>query len=722
MKKKVLLSGLLAITLSLFCLGACETPDNSDVPNKEVSIVLNKETVEIKKYEQLELIPTVENSTQTITWMSSNPAVATVENGVLTALSEGTTTITANVAGETAQCAVTVVAPVNLPALVLDKEQVEVMYNGTLTVSAKVVFDGVDYASDYAFEIVDTDVATVDVNGVVSGLAPGESTTLTVSCVWRGAILTESIPVSVKEVITLSWADYDGETIALSTTNRFGGATSYTANPLVKQVEEVVTNPQLTWFVEDEDGNESDLFDVSAAGQISVTGKVGIAYVYYKYTSTSGKTYSSERLAVSCEAPIVDISPVEMELGVGSDNKENTSLALSAAMFGLASGVTVTSVTDITDGEKALTVSDGVVSGVSSGEYTWLVGNSAGYYQKVNVTLATLIISNAEELTQMTAILNASVKESETHTDGTYTYQKYYGYFVMDANVDYGGNAFVSAMGCRDTNVENGFMGTFDGRGYTISNIKFNRANVTVGNTTNKHVTTGLFGALGSTGVVKNLNLTGVNLANTYATVIGIATFGKVENLNIEITNMAANGSGVSMYAYTMWKDSTGSTHHGGAELRNTVIELNTSGTVTLGTDGGATFFFNISGDAADYQGKFTNNYYIANGKLSSANTWVQNATQSGRFEATGNNNYMFNNATVLTATSYTKGSETCEVSTGTTISTAIVMIDNVRVSATVSNGVITLSAEALDKLSAGAHTLTVLSGETYLEGTLTVA
>ena len=293
----------------------------------------------------------------------------------------------------------------------------------------------------------------------------------------------------------------------------------------------------------------------------------------------------------------------------------------------------------------------------------------------------------------------------------------------MDANVDYGGEKFVSARGCRDTNVENGFMGTFDGRGYTISNIKFERANVTVGSTTNKHVTTGLFGALGSTGVVKNLNLTGVNLSNTWSGVIGIATFGKVENLNIEITNMAANASGIAMYAYTMWKDSAGTTHHGdGAELKNTVIELNTASTVTLGTDGGATFFFNIAGDASDYQGKFVNNYFIANGKLSSANTWVQNATQSGRFDATGNNNYMFNNATALTETAYTKGSDVCEVSTGTAITTAIVMIDNVRVNATVANGVITLPTEVLDKLSAGTHTLTVLSGETYLEGTLTVA
>ena len=47
-------------------------------------------------------------SDETVTWTSSNDAVATVENGVVTAVGNGTATITATAGGQTATCAVTV--------------------------------------------------------------------------------------------------------------------------------------------------------------------------------------------------------------------------------------------------------------------------------------------------------------------------------------------------------------------------------------------------------------------------------------------------------------------------------------------------------------------------------------------------------------------------------------------------------------------------------------
>lgn len=77
------------------------------------SVSLNTDTLLLytnKDPQQATLIATVlpEGATDPITWSTSNPTVATVENGVVTAVGEGTATITVTVGGKTATCEVTV--------------------------------------------------------------------------------------------------------------------------------------------------------------------------------------------------------------------------------------------------------------------------------------------------------------------------------------------------------------------------------------------------------------------------------------------------------------------------------------------------------------------------------------------------------------------------------------------------------------------------------------
>lgn len=83
------------------------------------SVTLNKTSLTLKEGASETLEATVEPSGTTVSWKSSNTAVATVKNGVVTAVKEGKATITATAGGKSATCEVTVTAK---PVALLEAE------------------------------------------------------------------------------------------------------------------------------------------------------------------------------------------------------------------------------------------------------------------------------------------------------------------------------------------------------------------------------------------------------------------------------------------------------------------------------------------------------------------------------------------------------------------------------------------------------------------------
>lgn len=75
------------------------------------SISLDVDTLTIPKTGTATILPTVtpENTTDVIVWSSSDDSIASVANGVVTAKTEGTATITATCGNYSASCAVTVI-------------------------------------------------------------------------------------------------------------------------------------------------------------------------------------------------------------------------------------------------------------------------------------------------------------------------------------------------------------------------------------------------------------------------------------------------------------------------------------------------------------------------------------------------------------------------------------------------------------------------------------
>lgn len=125
-----------------------------------------------------------------------------------------------------------------------------------------------------------------------------------------------------------------------------------------------------------------------------------------------------------------------------------------------------------------LTITKIAMAAIGSGSGTLCVYTQEEDVYLLNVTVADIIIDNLAELKSIA-------------TGG-----KLSGYYVLGADIDCGGEKIV--LSCYTSTADNGFVGTFDGRGHTISNVD-------VG-------TSGFFWGIGA-GTVKNLAL--VNVSGT---------------------------------------------------------------------------------------------------------------------------------------------------------------------------------------------------------------
>ncbi|MCQ2078224.1 MAG: Ig-like domain-containing protein, partial [Bacteroidaceae bacterium] len=154
----------------------------------------------IRPNDQVTLTATVEpeNANGEVTWSSSDETVATVENGVVTFLKEGTVTITATSVQDPTQKATKELSceAIHVTDVVIAEEAVEILEGNNATLHVTV--NPEDAANPaVTFTSGDETIATVDANGVVTGVKFG-TTTITVTSVDGGKTDTVVIVVHVK--------------------------------------------------------------------------------------------------------------------------------------------------------------------------------------------------------------------------------------------------------------------------------------------------------------------------------------------------------------------------------------------------------------------------------------------------------------------------------------------------------------------------------------------
>ena len=199
-----------AATITATCGNVSATCTVAVNPVHAKSVTLNKTSLELPLGGTETLVATVlpENTTdKTVTWTSSNNAVATVDNtGNVTAVGTGTSTITATCGNVSATCSVTV-NPVHAKSVTLNKTSLELPLGGTEALVATVLPENTTDKT-VTWTSSNEAVATVDNSGNVTAVGTGTAT-ITATCGSVSATCT----VTSSKLDEFSEVNADGVTI-----------------------------------------------------------------------------------------------------------------------------------------------------------------------------------------------------------------------------------------------------------------------------------------------------------------------------------------------------------------------------------------------------------------------------------------------------------------------------------------------------------------------------
>lgn len=280
--------------------------DNGDTPIIPVeSVTINETSVQISLDGMVELIATVlpEDATdKTVSWISSDEAVATVENGVVTAVSEGTVLIYAS-AGDVISdaCQVTVSNEIiHVESIKFEETAISLNPGTTAFLAINILPEN---ATDKTVTWISGDetIATVE-DGVVHALAEG-STIITVTTTDGGysdnCLITVSESVIQVESVTLNQNIIDVEI----------GSDSIILEATV--LPEDATDKTVTWASSDESVAtvENGIVSFIGVGQADITASAG------DVVSEPCVVTVSESSIVHVESVTLSDSTLTLELG-----------------------------------------------------------------------------------------------------------------------------------------------------------------------------------------------------------------------------------------------------------------------------------------------------------------------------------------------------------------------------------------------------------------------
>ncbi|MBQ6497880.1 MAG: Ig-like domain-containing protein [Bacilli bacterium] len=305
-------------------------------------ISLSDSEITIEVGDDFEIAPIftpAETTERMVSWDSSNENVATVEDGVVTAISAGTTTITATtINGLMATCTVTVVG-LDVEEIYLNYNELNLNIGESATLEITVVPAGADPGT-VTWYSYDTSVAIVNQNGVVTAVGEGSTTIL----VTTGNESATSCTVSVGEAgVSVTGVSLNKEYLELNP----GGSETLIATVTPSDA----TDKTLIW-----DSSNTSVATVNQSGLVTAVGE-GLTVI----TATAVNGVEGY-CVVEVEYPEVEtltLNKTELNLVAG----ETDTLSYTVTPTGANPGV----VDWFSGDQNVATVEDGVVTAVGAG-------------------------------------------------------------------------------------------------------------------------------------------------------------------------------------------------------------------------------------------------------------------------------------------------------------------------------------------------------------------
>lgn len=188
----------LMAAMSILLLAACKENEPEKVLVESIAVTPDNVVMTVGDKDTLSVGYVPENAeNKSVVWSSSDEAVVTVKEGVLTAVAAGDAVITADCDGVTDECTVTVnEKDIEVESVELNKTEAELVVGETLRLEATVLPEEASGLT-VTWSSSAPEIASVDDEGNVSGVAEGEATiTVEVGGVKATCNVTVS-PVSV---------------------------------------------------------------------------------------------------------------------------------------------------------------------------------------------------------------------------------------------------------------------------------------------------------------------------------------------------------------------------------------------------------------------------------------------------------------------------------------------------------------------------------------------
>lgn len=479
---KLLLSALAAAVFlgaAFGCGGGKTSGFSSGSASAELTITLDRTECALSVGETVTLEATVSAEGKTVEWSTSEPTVAIVDDGLVTALAAGSATITASVEGKSAACAVTVNG-ISVKSIDLGVDSpLELVVGGSYGLEPRFLVDGTEETEGVEWSYTPDNVFyfTVDENGVVTadGGQAGMAD-LFVSAVYEGKTYTETLRIQVKN---------DVEFTVTPATVRLSAAENGEYPTTAELSYGLVVNGSpvsggVSWRSENE-----EIVTVDADGRLTAH-KEGSAKVY---AENEDGDYAFATVAVSA----VEIAGGDYLFKLGDE------LAF-AGDYGA-----ITSVADENGNKLAYTADDSgfKLTGITaSGSYTVVVKNGV-YNKTITFAVADTIINTLEDFRTWQATAEETKPGNKTYT----------GYVAFGADID-GNNEEFNGWGAGSY-----WTGTIDGRGHKISNVRITES------------TSSLFAEYLASGTIKNLAVTGVSLEGAWTGTLFIRAFQNGESV-----------------------------------------------------------------------------------------------------------------------------------------------------------------------------------------------